>query len=345
VKTKRILTYKVKDLQDSELRIDKWLSQFEELGSRTKVLELIDLGLIFCEGEKISKPSLKVTQGVAIEVHIPEEAILDLVANHLPLDIVFEDSDLIVIDKPAGLVVHPSLGHNEDSLVHRLLGHCQLSSGNSNERPGVVHRLDKDTSGLIVLAKSDVAHRHLAEQFKSKSAYRIYEAICHGKLSKPSGVIKSYLNRHPVDRKKRASVRDVNKQIIRNFYENFEKGKWAVTHYKVLKEHPSGELSCVELKLETGRTHQIRVHLSELGHPIVGDTLYGADKRVGRIKSRDLKSKLATTNRILLHARELGFIHPITKDPLIFRRDWPKELLKLRDELFFSKTWGLLNRR
>jgi 23S rRNA pseudouridine1911/1915/1917 synthase len=336
VKTKKILEYKVDDSLEEDLRIDKWLSQFEELGSRTHVLDLISNQMVQVDGATVVKPSFKVTRGMLILVELPEPKPIELAPNHLPLDIVYEDPDLVVINKPADLVVHPSLGHNEDSLVHRLLGHCQLSPGGSEERPGVVHRLDKDTSGLIVLAKSDFAHRHLAEQFRVKSASRIYEAICFGNFNRKSGVIESYLNRHPIDRKRRASVRDINKQIIRNYYADFEKGKWAVTHYQVLKADASEQLSLVQLRLETGRTHQIRVHLSELGHPIVGDNLYGADKRFTRLKGVALRSEFGGLNRVLLHARELGFYHPRSLEFMSFRRDWPSPILELRQHIFFS---------
>jgi len=334
VKTKKIFRYEPVGLSDQEFRLDKWLSQFDELGSRTYILSLIDQGLVRVDDRVVFKSSFKIANGMRVEVHLPELEPLNLAANYLPLDIVHEDSDLVVIDKPAGLVVHPSLGHHEDSLVHRLLGHCHLSSGNTEDRPGVVHRLDKDTSGLIVLAKSDFAHRHLSEQFKQKTAFRIYEAICFGKLLPPIGLVCSYLNRHPIDRKKRASVRDVTKKIIREYYPDFEKGKWAVTHFRALSEDKSGQLSLVELKLETGRTHQIRVHLSEMGHPIVGDDLYGADKRLPRLKGAELKLLFANSQRVFLHARELGFVHPRSQAEVIFRRDWPKAILELRDQLF-----------
>jgi len=338
VKIKKLCKYKVDDFFKGELRIDKWLSQFEELGSRTRILELIENSHVKANGRLVSKPSFKVTNGMIIHVELPEESPLDLVPNHLPLDIVFEDQEIIVINKPAGLVVHPSVGHSEDSLVHRLLGHCKLSSGGSEDRPGVVHRLDKDTSGLIVLAKSDTAHRHLSEQFRVKAAYRVYEAICFGNLTKNSGTIESYLSRHPVDRKRWASVRDTSKQIIRKFYPDFERGKWAVTHFKKLEQDNSKQLSLVELKLETGRTHQIRVHLSEMGYPIVGDNLYGADKRLNRIKGVELLRTLNQVSRVLLHAKELGFLHPKTKEFMSFRRDWPSPILELRQRIFFSKN-------
>jgi 23S rRNA pseudouridine1911/1915/1917 synthase len=338
VTIKKVLEYQVDEFRTEELRIDKWLSQFEELGSRTRVLELIASSCVHVNGKVVSKPSFKVKSGMLIQVELPEAKPLNLVPNHLPLDIVFEDRDLIVINKPAGLVVHPSAGHNEDSLVHRVLGHCELSSGVNNDRPGVVHRLDKDTSGLIVLAKSNTAHRHLSEQFKMKSAYRIYEAICFGNLEKKSGTIESYLSRHPVDRKRRASVRDINKQIIRKFHPEFARGKWAVTHFRELQQDNSKQLSLVELRLETGRTHQIRVHLSEMGHPIVGDELYGASKRINRIKGSELLETLKQVSRVLLHAKELGFLHPSTEEPMRFRRDWPSPILELRQKIFFSKS-------
>ena len=337
MKIKKVLRFEVENVIRDDIRLDKWLAQYEELGSRTYVLGLIKQGLVFINGKKVTKSSFCVSSGITVEVHIPEPPKLELVGNDLPLDIVFEDQDLIVVDKPAGLVVHPSLGHFEDSLVHRLLGHCQLSSGSSEERPGVVHRLDKETSGLIVLAKNDFAHRHLSEQFKQKKAFRVYEAICLGLVKPKQGTIQSYLNRHPTDRKKRASVRDQNKKIIRDYFDNFEKGKWAVTHFQVLAYHELEPLTLLELKLETGRTHQIRVHLSELGYPIVGDELYGADKSLGRLKSVKLRSYLLNFNRVLLHAKQLGFVHPREGQSLTFRRDWPNPIKELRESLFFDK--------
>jgi 23S rRNA pseudouridine1911/1915/1917 synthase len=369
-----------KELQP--LRLDKWLAQFQELGSRTTALHLIENSFVKVNNETVVKSSFKVKEGMTVEVSLPEKAPLTLLPNQNPLDIVYEDESLIVINKPAGLVVHPSLGHLDDSLVHRLLGYCQLSSNplenlskNSSEnllpsspspaseettpdsdlnptdfRPGVVHRLDKDTSGLIVLAKTDHAHRFLAEQFKVKTAFRVYEAICYGQLRPHKGSIQSYLQRHPSHRKKRSSVRDLNQSIIRDFRPHFHKGKWAVTHFEVKNLDVTQSVSLVELKLETGRTHQIRVHLSELGYPIVGDSLYGDDQKRMRKLTSSLKTDLQkalgnkdyqdsddskeSSSRVLLHAKELGFIHPTTLKLEVFRRDWPEPVLHLREQLF-----------
>lgn len=334
MKNLKTYIYKVLAPEDEGLRVDKWLTQFEELGSRSAIIRLIEQGHLLVDGKAVTKTSFPVEVGQELEVTVPAPERSLLTPNHSPLDIVYEDQDLIVINKPSGLVVHPSAGHLEDSVVQRLLSYCDLSPGSELERPGVVHRLDRDTSGLVVLAKNEKTHRELAAQFKAKSTHRIYEAIAYGAVVKESGTIKSYLNRHPVDRKRRASVRDINKKIFTEYMENFQKGKWAVTHYKLLGLDRSGQLSWLELKLETGRTHQIRVHLSEMGHPLVGDTLYGADKRWPRLKGKELRTQLEPLNRVLLHARELGFTHPSSKEPLHFAKPWPERELIVRETLF-----------
>lgn len=323
--------YKVECQEQESIRIDKWLAQFAEIGSRSFAIKLIDQGLVSLvpEGVAILKSSLIVKNGMQFQVQVPEEAKSELIPNHLALDIVYEDDQLIVINKPAGLVVHPSSGHREDSIVHRLLGYCSLAPVDVLERPGVVHRLDVETSGLIVLAKNINALRHLSDQFKNKTTHRIYEAIVFGRPIEELSPICSYLNRHPVDRKKRASVRDINKKIIRKYHEDFKAGKWAVTHFKILKSDTTNKISWLELKLETGRTHQIRVHLSELGYTLLGDLQYGADKKVNGLNSKSLKQKITPINRVMLHAKELGFIHPTTGKALLFFKEWPD----------FEKDW------
>lgn len=323
--------YKFEETETNTIRIDKWLAQFAEIGSRSYAIKLIDQGLVnlMPEDLPVLKSSFLIKPGMQFRVQVPSLSPSELIPNHLPLDIIYEDDHLIVVNKPSGLVVHPSAGHREDSLVHRLLGYCSLAPVDVLERPGVVHRLDYETSGLIVLAKNLNALRGLSEQFKAKTTMRKYEAIVFGNPSPVLNPICSYLNRHPIDRKKRSSVRDINKKIIRTYHDDFNAGKWAVTHFKTLKTDKNNKVSFLELKLETGRTHQIRVHLSELGHVLVGDDQYGADKKINALNSKNLKLKLQSIKRVMLHAKELGFCHPVTHETISFVQEWPE----------FEKSW------
>jgi 23S rRNA pseudouridine1911/1915/1917 synthase len=305
-------------------RLDVFLGLKPEIGSRTKAQELIESGLVSVSGRIVTKCAWKLMGGEDVSLLAPislaPQTEVPLRPSEKPLSVIFEDEDCLVINKPAGLVVHPSLGHNEDSVVHRLWGRTQLSSGSAPERPGVVHRLDKETSGLLVLAKTDTAHRFLADQFATKKAGRIYEAIVTGLVRPTSASIQSYLARHPTDRKRRASVRDERRRIIREqLPEGLAPGKWAVTHYEVLSFNSSCSLSYLRLRLETGRTHQIRVHLSELGYPIVGDEMYGfkAQHPVANEVSR------VYPQGIFLHAKKLIFIHPSRLQEMVFEVPWP----------------------
>lgn len=242
---------------------------------------------------------------------------VDLAPFALSLDIVYEDSDLIVINKPSGLVVHPAAGHHNDTLVNALLHYTKdLARGLTSGRPGIVHRIDKETSGLLVVAKNDATLTGLAAQFKNKSVHRIYWAVVHGHLRNKSGTIKSYLRRHPTQRKKFASEKLTPGQS--------PKGKLAITHYEVQQLHPSG-FSLLHCTLETGRTHQIRVHLSEMGHPIVADPIYGLKNR----------AKAKSSPHLMLHAAELGFIHPRLKKEMKFTTPWPAETEPFLAELQF----------
>jgi 23S rRNA pseudouridine1911/1915/1917 synthase len=282
--------------EHNELRLDKWLALQEPITSRSRAAQLISLGYVRIDG-KIQKASAKVKSEMLVEIKIPDASDTDLVPLDLPLEVFFEDEDLVVVNKPAGLVVHPAAGHAQDTLVNILLHRVgNLSMGFGENRPGIVHRLDRDTSGLLVAAKNDFAHQALAAQFKAKTTHRIYWAIVSGVPKAPRGNCRSFLGRHPTLRKRRASVPE-------------RTGKLAITHYRVLQALPS-KLSWLECKLETGRTHQIRVHLSELGHPILGDVVYG-----GKYKK--------ALSRLGLHACELGFTHPRSNKELRFRAPWP----------------------
>lgn len=292
-------------------RLDKWLTTLEFIPSRSRAAELIERGLVTLAGKRL-KASYKVqtTNEIKVEIPVPEPSALQPL--DAPLDIIYEDHDLVVVNKPAGLVVHPAAGHAQDTLVNILLHHVgQLSMGFAEHRPGIVHRLDRDTSGIIVIAKHDSAHHALAQQFREKTAHRIYWAIAHGLPRAKESTIRSSLARHPSDRKRFASTNTAGA------------GKLAITHYKVLQSRPSG-VSWIQCKLETGRTHQIRVHLSELGHPILGDPLYG--------------KKRGSAPRLALHACELGFVHPTTHDSMFFRAGWPEDLYSWVKELGFANV-------
>lgn len=297
-------------------RIDKFLATHPLVYSRSRAAKLIDL-LKVTVNSKPTKASYLVESDDLIEITIPSETNDEIEPYDLKLNIVFEDPYVIVVDKPAGLVVHPGAGHKNDTLVNALVSHTKdLSMGFNENRPGIVHRIDKETSGLLVIAKSDFSHEKLSQQFKEKSIHRIYLALVHGQMKPESGQIKTKLRRHPTQRKKFSSQ---------------DEGKTAITNYETLFR--AEQISLVRLKLETGRTHQIRVHLSEQGNPIVGDSLYGSSKRDLGLKNKSLKNEVLVLKRFALHASELGFIHPHTSQELKFRSKWPEDLQKLASEL------------
>jgi 23S rRNA pseudouridine1911/1915/1917 synthase len=305
----------------ADQRIDKALATVARIATRSQASRLIQAGRVRING-KVLKPSYQTQLGDRIDVDIPVEVATELVPYDFPLSIPYEDEDLLIVDKPAGLVVHPACGHAQDTLVNALLHHTtDLALGLGEQRPGLVHRIDKDTSGLLVIAKNDEAQRFLALQFQRKTTHRLYRAVAFGKFKDGRGTIRSNLKRHPLDRKRVASAED---------------GKPAVTHYHVSAYHPSG-VSLVELRLETGRTHQIRVHLSENGHPIVGDTVYGADRRLKGLKSVALRKIIEEMPRFALHAMEIGFVHPRKKTRMLFRAPWPRDLLQLTDHCEFPR--------
>lgn len=304
-------------------RVDKLLALIPEVGSRSQALKLIQMGAVRIAG-KVVKPSYKPNLGDILDLDVPIIEVEHLVPYDFKLDIVFEDADFIIINKPSGLVVHPACGHEQDTLVNALINYTDdLSLGYNEKRPGIVHRIDKDTSGLLVIAKNDHAQRELALQFQKKTSHRIYYAICFGIFKNKTGRIESFLRRHPEDRKRMISSPT-------------EPGKLAITHYKVLEENPNG-ISLVQLKLETGRTHQIRAHLSELGYPIVGDEIYGGKKRTKNLKSLKLRKLIEEMPRFALHAAELGFKHPRIEKTHLFKSAWPEDLKELVEQCGFSE--------
>lgn len=304
-------------------RVDKYISENSllELGeeiSRSRVLDLIHQSLIQING-KVPKPSYKVQVGDQVRIRLPKLSPSHLIPYDIDLDILFEDDDCIVINKPSGLVVHPAAGHEQDTLVNALLGKVRnMTVGIVENRPGIVHRLDKDTSGILVVAKNDQALVNLAKQFKEKTVTRHYYALVFGSVAAPKGTIQTYLSRHPNQRKKFASS---------------EQGKLAITHFE--KMGFSRGISLLRCRLETGRTHQIRVHLSEKGHAIIGDPIYSTNKPLRNL-SGEIKELISTMNGIGLHAYELGFHHPKTGSYMSFKAPWPINLKPLIEELKFS---------
>ncbi len=277
-------------------RIDAYVSNNAEV-TRSRVASLLEEGNITVNGN-VPQKSYKVKQGDVITVNIPDPVELDVVAQDIPLDIVYEDEHLLVVNKPKGMVVHPAAGNLDGTLVNALLYHCKgsLSGINGIMRPGIVHRIDKDTSGLLIVAKNDSAHNFLAEQIKEHSFTREYEAVVHGNIKADNGSIDAPIGRHPVKRKQMAVTP--------------ENSKNAVTHFTVLQRF--GDFTHVRLRLETGRTHQIRVHMSYIGHPVAGDEVYGP------------KSVAKGLSGQCLHAKKIGFIHPATREYLEFDSELPR---------------------
>ena len=296
-------------------RLDQYLATHIEELSRARVQKLIDDGLIKVNGV-IAKASLKLKDGDLIEITLPPPEVLEAVAENIPLQIVFEDEHMLVINKPAGMVTHPGAGVNSGTLVNAVLYHCQgsLSSIGGVVRPGIVHRLDKDTSGLIMVAKSDIAHKGLSEQLQSKQAKRTYLALLEGVAKAESGKVDAPIGRHPLKRKEMTIAKEG------------QRGRSAVTHYLVV-EHFS-KFTLVECRLETGRTHQIRVHMASLNLPVAGDIVYNR-KTSGSLEARH---KLGLQGQAL-HAARLSFIHPVTNLLLEFQAELPQDFEQLLAKL------------
>lgn len=319
---------------DTGQRIDKVLGSHADVGSRSKAEVLITQGLVLFNGKPV-KSSHRVATADIYEVQLPEPEPVHLMPLNLKLDILHDDADVIVINKPAGLVVHPAAGHAQDTLVNALLNlQVGFNMQFGENRPGIVHRLDKDTSGLLVVAKNDKAQESLVQQFKSRRVHRRYQAlICSRGLSE-AGSIQSYLARHPKDRKRFASLKDDHGKILRIEGMNPKIGKWAKTHYRICSRRSSG-LALVIVKLETGRTHQIRIHLSESGAGILADPIYNRSPNFNGLSGAE-RSIVEALPRLALHAFELGFQHPTSGQHLSFLSDWPEDM---RNTLMRLELW------
>lgn len=278
------------------LRLDAFLASQLDDFSRSSISKSIEKGLVLVNGKKVSK-SYKISDGDEIELTIEDPVETDILPQDIKLDIVYEDEHLLVVNKPKGMVVHPAAGNYTDTLVNALMYHCKdsLSGINGVLRPGIVHRIDKNTSGLLIVAKNDNAHNHLAKQIKEHSFTREYITIVYGNIKDDMGTVNAPIGRHLVDRKKMC----VTEKNSRN----------AVTHYEVLERF--GDYTLLKCKLETGRTHQIRVHMAYIGHPVAGDDVYGP------------KKVIKSLNGQCLHAQKIGFIHPVSQEYLEFSSDIP----------------------
>lgn len=282
--------------ENAGVRIDKFISENADGITRSATAKLIEDGNVTVDGKEISK-NYKCKENDEITVFIPDAKPLEARAEKIPLDIAYEDSDLLVVNKPKGMVVHPAAGNYDGTLVNALLYHCDgsLSGINGVIRPGIVHRIDKDTSGLLIVAKNDFAHIHLAEQIKDHSFHRAYQAVVYGNIREDSGTVNQPIGRNPNDRKKMAVT--------------LKNSKNATTHYEVINRF--GDFTHIRCILETGRTHQIRVHMAYIGHPLAGDMVYGPKKVIKSLEGQ------------CLHAGEIGFVHPRTGQYMEFKSELP----------------------
>ena len=283
--------------EDQQMRLDKYLAEQFPEQTRSYLQKLIKDGEVTVNGKNV-KTGYQLSKGDEVSVNIPEPKELDVEPQKMDLDIVYEDDDVILVNKPKGMVVHPAPGHTTDTLVNGLLYHCKdnLSGINGVARPGIVHRIDRDTTGILIVCKNDMSHNSIAAQLKEHSINRRYRALVHGNLKDDTGTVEGPIGRHPIDRKKMAI--------------NEKNGKPAVTHYTVLERF--GNYTLIECKLETGRTHQIRVHMTSIGHPLVGDEVYGPAKCPFKLQGQ------------CLHAMVLGFVHPRTEEYMEFSADLPE---------------------
>ena len=291
--------------EDDLVRIDKYITEAGFDLTRSRIQGLISDGNITVN-DKVVKANYKVRENDVIKILIPDAVPVDIPAEDIPLNIVYEDDDLLIVNKPKGMVVHPAPGHYTGTLVNALMYHCKdkLSGINGELRPGIVHRIDMDTTGLLVICKNDKAHNFIANQLKEHSITRKYQAIVYNAFKDEEGTIEGNIGRHPNDRKKMT--------ITPN-------GKEAITHYKILKN--LGKYTLIECQLETGRTHQIRVHMTSINHPLLGDEVYGPKNCPYNLQGQ------------VLHAKTLGFIHPTTKEYVEFDSELPEYFQKLVDNL------------
>ena len=293
-------------------RVDKYLSEVLENRSRSYIQKLIKDQCVIVN-QKPVKASYRLLLGDRVEITLPEVKEPDIVPEDIPLDILYEDKDIIIVNKPKQMVVHPALGHYSGTLVNALMYHCnhELSGINGTMRPGIVHRIDMDTTGSLAVCKNDASHQSLAQQLKEHTIYRIYVAVVHGRLRDDNGIVNAPIGRHPIERKK-MSV-------------NAKNGRQAVTHYKVLERFK--DFTYIQCELETGRTHQIRVHMASIGHPLLGDVVYGPHK-----------CPFSNLQGQTLHAKLLGFVHPKTGEYLEVEAPLPQYFTELIDILERNRT-------
>lgn len=290
------------DIEHEDQRIDRYLTEMLPEQSRSFFQKLIRDGFVMVN-HIIVKVNYRLKTGDVIEIDIPDAVPTEIVPENIPLDILYEDDDLLIVNKPKGMVVHPAVGHSTGTLVNAVMYHCQgnLSGINGEIRPGIVHRIDKDTTGSLIICKNDEAHRNIAEQIKEHSVTRRYVGVVAGTFSEESGTVEGAIGRHPNDRK-RMTINEKN-------------GKPAVTHYRVLQTLKGA--SFMEFELETGRTHQIRVHMASISHPLLGDTVYGNSKNPYKLQGQ------------ALHARTIGFIHPTTGEYIEVSAPIPEYMTEL----------------
>lgn len=315
-------------------RLDVWLARHVEDLSRSRIQKLILSGSVLVNGAP-ARSQYKVQSADQIVLQIPKPEATDIQAQDIPLEIVFEDEHLIVINKPSGMVVHPAPGSPDGTLVNAVLAHTEdLSAVGGVERPGIVHRLDKDTSGLMVVAKSDQAHHSLQDQIQERNAQRLYQALVYGETSFESAVVDAAIGRHPTDRQKMAVIKDPKL-----------KSRHAETQFRVLERFH--RFTLLEAKLATGRTHQVRVHAAFTGHPVVGDPLYGQKKRalpsdLPQSKQNEMRELVEYLHGQALHAYKLSFTHPVTQEWLEFEAPMPGEMLAMVEWL---REWMKLESR
>ena len=306
--------------EDNNLRVDVFVNKKESTLSRTRIKNLILKEKLKLNGKVINSPSHKVLKGDKINLEIPEPKKTSLKSFDFKLNIIYEDSDLLIINKPAGIIMHPGAGNYDNTIVNALMHYCKgnLSNIGDELRPGIVHRIDKDTSGLVVIAKNNETHEDLSKQFNKHTINRIYQLMIWGKLRPQSGKIETLITRS-----------SKNRQLMEV---GISKGKMAITNYNTLEIFENDKtptFSFIECLLETGRTHQIRVHLSYLGFPIVGDNTYGGRRKYVKGTSENLRSKINQFKRQALHASSLTFIHPSTKEVLTFDSELPDDMKQL----------------
>lgn len=293
--------------EDKGTRVDLWLSKRLQEYSRSYIKKLLTDGMLLVNGEHV-KSNYKLKPGDEVLLKVPDPKPLDICAEDINIPVIYEDGDIVVVDKPKGMVVHPAAGNYSGTLVNALLGYCgdNLSDINGVIRPGIVHRIDKDTSGVLVVAKNNIAHERLSEKLKVHDMERVYVALVYGVIAENQGKIDAPIGRHPSDRKKMAV--------------NIKNGRRAVTHFRVLERFK--DVTYIEVTLETGRTHQIRVHMSYIGYPIIGDTVYGR------------KNDRYGIDGQALHAKKLGFIHPTREKYMEFESPLPEYFQNLLNQLY-----------